>query len=91
MFCVSFTFVFSQLLEEHLISDVELAFHSRVSDSLLVSDKVDRVVSLQFLSPTKEGCTVTVRGCGSRSVPLMWTPKLKMSQDLSFTALILRS
>lgn len=70
---------FSQLLQEHLISDVELAFQSRVSDSLLESD---RVVSLRFLSSTRKGNTVTARGCGSHSVPLLWTPKLEMSQDL---------
>lgn len=70
---------FSQLLQEHLIPDAELAFQSRISDSLLVSD---RVVSLLFLPSTRKGNTVTARGCGSHSVPLLWTPRLKMSQDL---------
>lgn len=55
---------------------------SRVSDSLLVSESVDRVVSLWFLSSTGKRHTVTARECGLHSVPLLWTPKLKISQDL---------
>lgn len=57
-------------------------FQSRVSDSLIVSESVDRVVSLWFLSSTGKGHTVTARGCGSHFVPLLGTPELKISQDL---------
>lgn len=35
-----------------------------------------------FLSSTGKGHTMAAKGCGSHSVPVLWTPKLKLSQDL---------